>query len=67
MEKSDKNNRWLQGYSCAIACIINMDDAVNTLTKEAYSAGIGNKTEKELIEAGVDDCDIETFKKHELI
>lgn len=57
-------DRWIAGYMCAVAMLINKQGLVNTECRELFSEGGGKKSLKELEKLGVDKADIELFKKH---
>lgn len=61
-----KTDKWIQGYACCLATMINMDGC-NTQHIETYRAGFGLKTESNLIALGVDQYDIDIFKKEGLL
>lgn len=62
---SDKSKyAWIQGYACAVATLIVMDNGVNTQTKELLNSGLGKYNLKKFRMWGIDESDIETFKKH---
>lgn len=58
------NNKFNQGYACAVATLIRMHGGVETSTKELFAAGFGKYDIKKLRSSGVDEYDIETFKTH---
>lgn len=60
-------NKFTQGYACCVSTLIWMDGEANTQARELYVAGIGNKTEKQLRKEGVDQQDIDRFKKYGLL
>jgi hypothetical protein len=43
-----KEDKFVQGYICAVCCMINMDGMVETRTKEMYRAGVGQLTYRAL-------------------
>lgn len=57
-------DRWLHGYCCAIAKLIEMDGQVETNARELFRSGVGRETLKSLKAQGVDESDLKTFKKH---
>lgn len=60
----NKKDKFIQGYACAVACAIQQIDEVNTITKELFQSGLGSMTIQQLTDAGVDEHDIEVFKKY---
>lgn len=56
-----KENKFVQGYVCAISTIASIIGE-HTNVKEALYCCIGNKTIKELLDMGVEKMDIETLK-----
>lgn len=65
--ENENENQWYQGFACAVAILLKIDGLAGTQTREVYNAGIGNKTEAELIEMGVDESDIALFKQYSLL
>lgn len=61
--ENQKENKFLQGYACCLSAAIEMEGCANTPHKELYSAGFGNRTERELQNAGVEQSDIDIFKR----
>jgi len=59
-----KFSRFNQGYLCAVAALINMDGQVETRTKELFIAGVGKYDLRKMRQWGIDEQDIEVFKKH---
>lgn len=59
------SNKFIQGYVCAIVNIINQHGH-NTHTKEGFEC-LGNVTALSLKQAGCEQSDIDTLKKHKLI
>lgn len=59
------NNKFIQGYCCCLANIIN-SHGNNTHTEEAF-LGIGPIDEAGLKALGVEKSDIDTFKKAKLL
>ncbi len=53
-----KEDRWIQGFACAVCIMIDLDGMVETRTKEMYKAGIGQLTLSALEKRGVDKNDI---------
>ena len=58
-----KNDRFVQGYICAVCCMIEMNGEVDTRTKEMYRAGIGQLTLGALKNRGVEEYDLEILQK----
>ncbi len=58
----NKESKFIQGYVCAIATITSIIGE-HTNVREAFKAGIGNKTANDLISFGVDEYDIEVLKE----
>lgn len=61
------DNKFLQGYACCLQAFLSMEGCANTPHREAYLAGFGNMTEKAMQKAGIDQYDIDTFKKDGLL
>lgn len=59
-----KNDRFIQGYVCAVCCMIELDGEVGTRTREMYSAGIGQLTYSALKKRGVDEYDLNILQEH---
>lgn len=58
-----KDNKFLQGYVCAVVALIH----TSGLTREAvqlFRSGVGNRSIAELKEAGVDSGDIDTINQY---
>lgn len=60
----DTNNRFIQGFACACAKMMEMDGMVTTQCKELFSAGVGKYDLKRFRIIGIDEDDIKTFKKY---
>lgn len=74
MTINSHKNRWIQGYMCAVAALIQQDGDVSTQAKELFrGAGIkqvlmpnGNGISViELRKLGIDEHDIDVFKQYE--
>lgn len=61
-EKSGSTNDWVRGYACAVAMLLKKNGINDTYTDELFREGIG--TIQTAIDAGVDESDIEEFKKY---
>lgn len=59
-----KEDEWIQGYCCAVATLIKLNDGVTTDTMEVFKVGVGNRSIEKLIDLGVDKYDIEVFKQY---
>ncbi len=59
--KLKEQNRWVQGYACAVAQFLKLEGINNSASDELFGAGIG--TIQKAIDAGVDESDLEEFKK----
>jgi hypothetical protein len=57
-------DKWTQGYICAVVALIQLNGEVDTRTKELYKSGVGNVSLKTLETIGVDGFDLEILKKH---
>lgn len=64
VNKKDSNNRFVQGFACACAKMMLMDGGVSTPTKELFDAGVGEYNLKRFRQIGIDEYDIEIFKKY---
>lgn len=62
-KKTTKFNRFNQGYLCAVATLIRMNNEVDTQTKELFRSGVGEYNLRKMRQWGVDESDIEIFKK----
>lgn len=60
----DTNNRFIQGFACACAKLMLMDGGVSTPTKELFEAGVGKYDLRRFRQIGIDEYDIEIFKKY---
>ena len=58
-----KNEKFIQGYVCAVCVMIKLDGMVETRTREMYRAGIGQLTLTALKERRVDKNDLETLEE----
>jgi len=62
--KKEKIDRFTQGFACAVATLIRMNNyMVETDARELFSAGLGKYDLKKFRQQGVDEYDIEVFKK----
>ncbi len=59
-----ENDKWIQGYVCAVCVMITLDQIVQTTTREMYRSGCGKTTIEELKRKGVDTHDLEILTKH---
>ncbi len=57
-------DRFQQGYLCAVSALIRMHEGVDTQTKELFGAGAGKYDIKKMRAWGVDEYDIDVFKKY---
>lgn len=66
MNKGDNKieDRWTQGYACAVVCLIKLVGEADVTTKEVFAAGIGNRSLNTLEKIGVDEYDLITLKKY---
>lgn len=62
MQAKSKGERFQQGYACAVAALINMDQQVETQTRELFLAGLGKYDLKQFRKWGIDEHDISIFK-----
>jgi hypothetical protein len=62
--KKENDNKWTQGYICAVCCMIQLYGLVQTQTREMFIAGVGKSSLKELENMGIDKNDLEILKKH---
>jgi hypothetical protein len=53
-----RNDRWMQGFVCAVCIMIELDGMVETRTREMYRAGVGQLTLSSLEKRGVDKNDL---------
>jgi len=58
---------FLQGYACCLQAMLAMEGCANTQHREAYAACFGAMTEKEMQLAGIEQSDIDIFKKDGLL
>lgn len=58
-----KEDKFMQGYICCVCAIIR-SHGIDTPVIEAYKAGAGKSTLKELKDSGVDSYDLELLKQH---
>jgi len=63
MEKP-RGNVFIQGFACAVAALIIMDRQVETATRELFGSGLGKYDLKKFREWGIDEYDINVFKKY---
>lgn len=59
-----KNDKFIQGYVCAVCCLIELDGGVETRTKEVYRAGVGQLTIGALKKRGVDENDLNKLQDY---
>ena len=59
----ERNDRWMQGFVCAVCIMIKLDGMVETRTREMYKAGVGQLTLTALKERRVDKNDLETLEE----
>lgn len=57
-------DRFVQGYVCAVANLIRLNDEVNTQTRELFRDGVGKVSLLELKQMGVDESDLAQLKKY---
>lgn len=62
--KPQNNNRFQQGYACAVSALIQMDRGANTVTKELFNAGLGEYNLRKFRRWGIDEHDISIFKEY---
>ncbi len=55
-------NKWIHGYACAVAVALKEEGINTTLTDSLFRSCIGSI--QKAIDAGVDESDIEEFKKY---
>ncbi len=60
----DKNDRFIQGYICAVCALIYMEGHITTAISELFRAGVGQMTLKALGQVGVPKQDLDTLKEH---
>lgn len=65
MKAKDKNRNsvFAQGFACAVSALINMEREVNTTTRELFHTGLGEYDLKKFRRWGIDEHDINNFKK----
>lgn len=56
------NDRFIQGYACAVATLIRLNEGATTDVKELFRGGLNMDT---LGAHGVDEDDINIFRKYE--
>ena len=61
--KSKSQDKFVQGYICAVVCLIKQHDEVDTVTREVFKAGVGNMTLESLKKSGVDEYDLQILKQ----
>lgn len=60
---TERNDRFIQGFACAVASLIKINGEVDTRTRELFRSGIGQLTIGALKKRGVDEYDLETFQE----
>lgn len=58
-----RNDKWMQGFACAVCVMIKLDGMVETRTREMFRAGVGQLTLTALEKRGVDKSDIEILEE----
>lgn len=64
VSKDKESAEFVQGYVCAVTCLIQLNGGVDVRTKEVFEAGIGGKSLSALKECGVDEYDLGILKEH---
>lgn len=59
-----KEDKWLQGYLCAVCTLIQMNEVIDSSTKELFQLGVGNRTIEDLENLGIDEFDLDIIKKY---
>lgn len=59
-----KEDKWVQGFVCAVCIMIKLDGLVNTMTRETFRAGIGSMQPAQLEKIGVDESDLDIIKNN---
>jgi hypothetical protein len=60
-----KNNKYLQGYVCAVACLLNSHGSY--IEAKDLLSNIGNMSAADMKKQGVDEQDIKTLLDNDLI
>lgn len=58
-----RNDRWMQGFVCAVCIMIELDGMVETRTREMYKVGVGQLTLSALEKRGVDKNDLSKLEE----
>lgn len=59
--RKQPENSFIQGYACAVATLISLNDCITTDAKELFKAGLNMAM---LYDAEIDEEDIRVFKKY---
>jgi len=62
--RAKKDCRFQQGYACAVANLITLDREVNASTRDLFHSGLGEYNLIKLRRWGIDEQDINLFKKY---
>lgn len=58
------DDKWTQGFICAVCVLIQMEGCVNTQIMELYKVGSSNKSIKQLELIGIDVSDLDVIKRY---